>query len=70
LAPALAGRRPLEAFQEIGSAGEGVLTATAGETLQGCCQGWAAPAGLFKAMQAAAGPALPKDVAIRVSNAE
>jgi len=37
------------------------------ETLKGCCAGCAVPAGLFKAMQVAAGLALPQDITIRLS---
>jgi hypothetical protein len=36
-------------------------------TLKGCCAGCAVPAGLFKAMQVAAGLALPKDINIRLT---
>jgi hypothetical protein len=38
------------------------------EHLQGCCSGCAVPVGLFKAMQVAAGMALPQDIAISVSS--
>jgi len=64
LAAALAGRQPLDAYQEISPAGESVFMATARDTLKGCCAGCAVPAGLFKAMQVAAGLALPKDISI------
>jgi hypothetical protein len=33
-------------------------------SLSGCCAGCAVPVGIFKAMQAAAGVALPRDVTI------
>ena len=57
----------LDAYQEIGSSGDSVLMSVTSETLTGCCAGCAVPAGLFKAMQVAAGLALPKDIAIRLS---
>jgi hypothetical protein len=37
------------------------------ETLTGCCAGCAVPVGLFKAMQVAAGLALPKDITIKLT---
>jgi len=37
---------------------------SAAEILTGCCAGCAAPAGIFKAMQVAAGLALAKDIQI------
>jgi len=64
LAAALADRQPLDAYQEISPAGESVFMATVRDTLKGCCAGCAVPAGLFKAMQVAAGLALPKDISI------
>lgn len=70
LATALVNHQPLDAFQEISPAGESVFMATVRETLKGCCAGCAVPAGLFKAMQVAAGLALPKDISIRLSKSE
>ena len=67
VAVALAAVQPLDAFQEINPAAESVLLRTVRETLKGCCAGCAVPAGLFKAMQLAAGLALPADIAIRLS---
>jgi hypothetical protein len=66
VAAALNAVQPLDAFQEINPATESVLLATVRQTLKGCCAGCAVPAGLFKAMQVAAGLALPKDIAIRL----
>ena len=57
----------IDAYQEISPAVEGVVMRTVRATLKGCCSGCAVPAGLFKAMQVAAGLALPKDVAIRLT---
>jgi hypothetical protein len=70
LAAAMADRQPLDAFREISPAGERVFMATVRETLKGCCAGCVVPAGLFKAMQVAAGLALPKDISIRLSKSE
>jgi hypothetical protein len=57
----------IDAYQEISTAKESVLMTTVRATLKGCCAGCAVPAGLFKAMQVAAGLALPKDVTIRLA---
>ena len=57
----------IDAYQEISPAAESVLLTTVRETLKGCCAGCAVPAGLFKAMQVAAGLALPQDITIRLS---
>jgi hypothetical protein len=70
LAEALKGREPLDAYQEISPAAESVLLGTVRSTLKGCCAGCAVPAGLFKAMQVAAGLALPKDISIRLAKEE
>ena len=67
VAAALAAVQPLDAFQEIHPAKESVLLGCVRQTLKGCCAGCAVPAGLFKAMQVAAGLALPADIAIRLS---
>jgi hypothetical protein len=40
------------------------------ERCTNCCAGCAVPAGLFKAMQVAAGLALPKDITIRLAKSE
>lgn len=67
LAAGLAAVQPLDAFQEIHPARESVLLHIVRDTLKGCCAGCAVPAGLFKAMQVAAGLALPKDISIRLA---
>jgi hypothetical protein len=66
LAETLKGKEPLDAYQEISPAAESVLLGTARSTLKGCCAGCAVPVGLFKAMQVAAGLALPMDIGIRL----
>jgi len=66
LARRLAAQGPLDAYGEIDSRTESVLLATARGVLTGCCAGCAVPVGLFKAMQVAAGLALPKSIAINL----
>jgi hypothetical protein len=63
---ALAERRPVDAFAEIGGRTESVVLGLARYELKGCCAGCVTPVGVFKAMQVAAGVALPKDVVIRL----
>jgi len=58
---------PLDAFQEINPARGSRLLENVRESLPGCCAGCAVPVGLFKAMQVAAGLALPKDVHIAIT---
>ena len=60
----------VDGYAEIGAGSEGVVLATARECLKGCCAGCAVPCGVFKAMQVAAGVALPKDIAIRITKEE
>ena len=66
----LKGKGTIDAYQEISPAREGVLMQTVRSTLKGCCVGCAVPSGLFKAMQVAAGLALPKDITIRLAKVE
>ena len=57
----------IDAFEEISAKGESIVLSTARETLKGCCGACAAPIGVFKAMQVAAGIALPKDIQITLT---
>lgn len=57
----------VDAYREISPAAESSLLALTREVLSGCCAGCAVPVGLFKAMQVAAGLALPKDIHITVT---
>jgi len=66
LAIAVKDREPIDAYQEISPAAEGILMSAVRATLRGCCAGCVVPAGLFKAMQVAAGLALPKDINIKL----
>jgi len=66
LAQVLADKGPVDAYQEISPAGPAVVMTAVRENLTGCCAGCAVPVGLFKAMQVAAGLALPKDIEITI----
>ena len=57
----------IDAYQEIGAGYAGAIWETARATLRGCCSGCVVPAGIFKAMQVAAGIALPGDSAIHIA---
>ena len=70
LAGRLAQEGSVDAFQEINPAAESVVITAVRATLKGCCAGCAVPVGIFKAMQVAAGVALPKDIAIAISKGE
>jgi hypothetical protein len=67
LAAALTEHGQFDTFDEIDPRTDGSLMAIVHEHLKGCCAGCAVPVGLFKAMQVAAGLALPKDVVIGLS---
>ena len=67
LAATLKEQEPLDAYMEIHPEGEGVLMQTVRSKLTGCCAGCAVPVGLFKAMQVAAGLALPRNITIALS---
>jgi len=67
---ALMARCPVDGFAEIGEGSDGVILTTARETLKGCCAACAVPVGAFKAMQVAAGLALPKDVQVSIGREE
>jgi hypothetical protein len=67
LGAALKDKGLIDAYQEISPVGKSVVMQTVQFTLNGCRVGRAVPAGLFKAMQVAAGLALPKDISIRIS---
>jgi hypothetical protein len=64
---ALIAKGPVDGYSEIGEGADGVLLTTARENLKGCCAACAVPVGAFKAMQVAAGVALPKDVALGIT---
>ena len=64
---ALSAKGPVDGYAEIGAGSDGVVLMTARETLKGCCAACAAPIGAFKAMQVAAGVALPQDVILKIT---
>lgn len=61
---------PFDAYTEIAMGHRGRLFSACHELLPGCCVGCVVPTGLFKAMQVAAGLALPADVTITLSRME
>jgi hypothetical protein len=65
---ALIAKGPVDGYAEIGAGADGVVLATARESLKGCCAACAVPVGAFKAMQVAAGVALPKDVTLSITS--
>ena len=64
---ALVAKGPVDGYAEIGAGTDGVVLTTARASLNGCCAACAVPVGAFKAMQVAAGVALPKDVTLKIS---
>jgi hypothetical protein len=67
LAAALTEHGSFDAFDEIDSRTDSGLMAVVRAHLKGCCAGCVVPVGLFKAMQVAAGLALPTDIEIGLS---
>ena len=57
----------MDGYAEIGTGAEGIVLTTSNAVLKGCCAGCAVHAGAFKAMQVAAGVALPKDVTLKIT---
>ncbi len=64
---ALAAKGAVDGYAEIGKGSDGVILTTGRETLKGCCAACTIPSGVFKAMQVAAGVALPKDVTLIIT---
>ncbi len=60
----LATLTPVNALDEIMQGAEGVVLGTSRNHLKGCCAACVSADGVFKAMQVAAGLALPADVHI------
>ena len=67
---ALMARGPVDGYAELGAGSDGVVLTTGRESLKGCCAACAVPVGAFKAMQVAAGVALPKDIHIGIKQEE
>lgn len=64
---ALIAKGPVDGYEEICTGSDGVVLTTAREYIKGCCAACAVPIGAFKAMQVAAGVALPKDVTLTIT---
>ena len=60
----------VDAFAEIGAGFEGEIHRAARAALKGCCSGCVVPNGIYKAIQIAAGLALPRPVAISLDRTE
>lgn len=56
---------PVDGYSEIGNGSEGVVLTTARANIKGSCAACAVPIAAFKAMQVAAGLALPKEVTLQ-----
>lgn len=65
---ALIAKGPVDGYVEIGEGANGVILTTARDNLKGCCAACAVSIGAFKAMQVAAGVALPKDVTLSITS--
>lgn len=57
--------QPVDGYEEIRDGFAGRVQQAVRNNLKGCCSGCVVPSGLFKAMQVAAGLALPVDAGIR-----
>ncbi len=66
---ALGDKSPVDAYAEIGDGADGVVLTTSRAFLKGCCAGCVVHAATFKALQVAAGLALPKDISLTISAA-
>lgn len=60
--------KPVDGYEEIRDGFAGRVQQTVQSHLKGCCSGCVVPSGLFKAMQVAAGLALPVDAGIRFAS--
>jgi len=67
---ALIAKGPVDGYAEIGAGADGVVLTIARECLKGCCAACAVPIGTFKALQVAAGVALPKEIHIEIKQEE
>ena len=56
----------VDGYMEIGAGFDGDIHQAVRSTLKGCCSGCAVPVGIFKAMQVAAGLALPAPLSIHI----
>jgi len=58
----------VDGYSEIGAGFDGAIHRLVREKLKGCCSGCVVPCGIFKAMQVAAGVALPAAASIEIVN--
>ena len=65
---ALEARGPVDGYEEIAAGSDGVILTTSRGVLKACCAGCVVHAAAFKAMQVAAGLALPKNATLRISS--
>lgn len=56
----------VDGYSEIGLGFDGVIHERVRAVLKGCCSGCVVPCGIFKAMQVAAGLALPAPASIEI----
>lgn len=56
----------VDGYAEIGAGFDGAIHEVVRGTLRGCCSGCLVPCGIFKAMQVAAGLALPAPVSMEI----
>jgi hypothetical protein len=64
---ALMAKSPVDGYEEIAAGSDGVILSTSRGILKACCAGCITHAAVFKAMQVAAGLALPKDITLKIS---
>ena len=60
----------IDAYEEVGAGFDGEVWDTARQSLRGCCSGCVVTPAIFKAMQVAAGVALPADPSIHFRQEE
>jgi len=60
----------VDAYEELGAGFSGDIHQAAVASLRGCCSACVVPNGIFKAMQVAAGVALPKEVGMEFERVE
>jgi len=63
---ALEAKGPVDGYAEIAEGADGVILSTSRGILTNCCAGCVTHAAAFKAMQVAAGLALPSDIVLRI----
>ncbi len=56
----------VNALEEIHRGTDGAILTAARQPLSGCCSACVTPIGIFRAMQVAAGLALPRDVTVEL----